>query len=1202
MAFLQVIWDGNDITQETLSYQRQSILCNSYGSIALVIDGHTGRNYQPWDTITVYEDSNKVGEYFIVEISITDDDGSAFIVAENSVKKLNDYFIPRLIKPGGVTTCKYWIQRFLDDAKVSYNFTDSGSGSALPKETVFEPDTAYNLVVPLLQKSGWYLYFDKNNVAQIGKLDTARAVAGAYNHQTILEINVTTDDKMLRNRAVVWGNTDRLTGQRIKASIQRPTVWDYDANDIRTVVIADNHIRNTGLAYTLADKIIKEFEKPTVIKHFSVAGPQDVQVTDYLRVTSSTWTGIGMVTEITTAYTPDGGFVTTFTLDQRCPRIWGYSGVGDDYVYIGTESTGVWRKQLSSDTWTDYSTGLPTGVGIRDLHIYNGLFACVTTSGTAYYRVIDDASWTQINLSGTYTDALGTTYPVTSVEAKYCVIDRNSDYNIEVGLQTIPPASGRPFHVRYSPVTQSVVNTQPIYLSGKHNLNLLDITRTFEDSLASVKEARIQTTYVVSGTISATDDGGFGAHSVADFDTQIGYDGAFYKSNVTLPVIVDGDSYSQIKTFISTSTLTNFVSSNAPGTGNLGRVWYMKDAGSNLYDLRTSYVHSGGYWNNSLICTTTSGTSPPWFLWKSDAGAFSYLAEHPVFGNYTRYHYVIDTSTGNLTRTTLYQPAGNDYNGGITNKYYCELYRTFNSPNYYHYVYVVDMEAGTYTNTSTIIETAARAPIKGFRAGSDGWVWVYTREDSGTIYAQAVGADSSGNVFTGNETAVFSVDDYVTEGASTRLEGTSTGNISYTQTGRYFFPSFTLPIAKNATYTNLLFRTDWSSGGKLYYKFYTITIKIDLTNNGNITTASTVQNSVLNVTDSIWTSEGITAPKVDDTYAFTFMPVGNIYGDGYVAQNYNNGASIEIANKTLTSVLGVVTPSSFDTASLTFTVFKDIARNTDCTDDVIYAVCRTSTADYLVGFSSTGAVKRQFTDSSLSLDARDLAISHNLVLIRDNSASVYEAIKYIDNFDYVQTRTDAVTNYHILKQITTSGVWENIKPSGTRPYLFDENLSLPLLIYPRNPSGYTSDLAGFVYATNAMTQAGWYTEQGSRGIEMWKTHDARTFSATGGFVVESGIINKDIMSKIGIVGDGALRVIDANLSGYYSTVKTFSGWGEPVKFETSNIDNPPYMFVVVSGGGKHTFYQRNPTESVWNSKSVALPSGYVTIIRMDDQK
>lgn len=389
---VQILHNSVDITTYVTEYNREQNICTSIGLFDVQISLTCPRTFNPGDTIVLYEGGIKKGTYYASILS--DEESGSFhtLNCQDGSKRLSDYFIARSYLINYPSNTKYWISKFLTEAQVSYTYDVDGSGGLLSNNTSLGMQSCYEQIVQLLQMSGWYMYFDADNTAHIGELNKdVDDIAEDLQRNEILNIKVMKHDQMLRNRAVVWGNADPITGAWVFANLQTITKWNYGTKDLRAVVVSNSNIPNVSTAYTLAKKVLNEFARITVEKELEVAGAKDVVIGDFVYVNSNIYSGSGLVTSIGSTLSQEG-LVTNMILDQRCPRLFGYFNFGD-YVYVSTWGNGVWRKHIEYDhTWYNYSTGL-VELKISDLYKNNNLLSCVTEAGVAYYSKDFIGSW-----------------------------------------------------------------------------------------------------------------------------------------------------------------------------------------------------------------------------------------------------------------------------------------------------------------------------------------------------------------------------------------------------------------------------------------------------------------------------------------------------------------------------------------------------------------------------------------------------------------------------------------------------------------------------------------------------------------------------------------------------------------------------------------------------------------------------------------
>lgn len=427
--------NDSSILSTTISYRRDTNLCSSIGTLEVVLVDD-GTRFDPWDVVLLYENNGLKGTYYIANCDVSAKDGTYTIYCQDDSKRLIDYFIDESYDIGeDIAYTSTWISTFMSLAGVGYNIK-GGQGVPLSKNTTLGLCSAYDAITQLLQYSGWYMYFDEGGTAQIGPHSLGERVAEDVPIYQVLTSKLVKHDSMLRNRVVVWGNSDPETGDWIIADVRKPTQWDYDSGDLRTVVYSNTDIYNQATAEEISRKILKEFAKITYEKYFSLAGLFDFFIADTIKMHCHDWTGKGLITSISVSVNSTGA-ITDIVLDERCPRLFAYwDNILPEYtyVYIGTDTSGVWRKPIGEDAWEDYSQGLPSGEysgyrNIYDLYINQDNFVTVNTSGEAYYRYDDGDTDTEWGLLyPTNVQSSGGTVPTSSLEAKACAINHlNND-------------------------------------------------------------------------------------------------------------------------------------------------------------------------------------------------------------------------------------------------------------------------------------------------------------------------------------------------------------------------------------------------------------------------------------------------------------------------------------------------------------------------------------------------------------------------------------------------------------------------------------------------------------------------------------------------------------------------------------------------------------------------------------------------------
>lgn len=528
---VQVKHNGTDITGHVISYNREHKICTGIGMIELDVEYTYSTSFDPWDTIAIYENGDHVATYYVSSASESQPNSVISVTAQDKSKRLSDYFITDSYLIDYPSYSRYWIETFLTEVGISYTFLTDSQGNLLSNNTALGLMTAYEQVISLLQMSGWYITFNAGGKAIIGKLDTDKAKSGgSLGTHDITEIKAEKSDRMYRNRVVVWGHGDPASSRWVFADVRKPTKWDYDKKDLRTILISNSNIPTVKDAFMLANQALTEFARLNVEKFITATGARDMSIGDVISVRTKVFTGKGLITTFGVSMSRSG-LLTNIALDERCPRLFGFYNPGG-YVYVGTFGSGVWRKHILdyshgvpsgvvlsglatnvySGTWFNYSSGLKE-LEVTDLHINNGVLSSVTSAGTMYYSLEDITPWSGVAMSGLQVSISGIILDPTvysGLKARACIVDRDTnnvrfavdnysgmnygDFLMEtensstlnggfqytvsgfiIGSGIWGASGGRGWVLDVNPYDGAIENTYPISVSGDYNIFVYDI-------------------------------------------------------------------------------------------------------------------------------------------------------------------------------------------------------------------------------------------------------------------------------------------------------------------------------------------------------------------------------------------------------------------------------------------------------------------------------------------------------------------------------------------------------------------------------------------------------------------------------------------------------------------------------------------------------------------------------------------------------
>lgn len=467
--------NSTNINSSVIKYNWTKKICSGEGLLQLELK--SSHSISIGDVITITENGTKKGTYTVETVSEDKKLGSLLVDARDGFKLLKDYFIDDLLEVYTSQSSRTWIETILNRAGVTYSFTTVSYGVALSDTISLGMQTAVEAVTPLLQMNGWYMYFNADNTCIIGSLsESPDSYTDVFaEDENLLSISVDTNDASLRNRCVVWGGNVTGADDRAFADVSKPTAWDIDASDIRTVAIGNSSIRSYYIANVIAQKVLAEFANLNSVKTLTAEGATTETLGSFVFVKSKAYDGLGRITTLGSTVSSKG-FITNVILDERCPRIFYYWGNPAEYVYIGTAADGVYRKTLEEDVYTDFSTGLPAGSYVTDLKVSNGLFACVTNAGGGYTRTLAQSSWNVVASGDLIDSSSDTVFSPATTLCKACDINQDTG-DMYFVYATASGYTPRSWIVTTDAYQRSVSNYQVVVsgLEDEYNQFIVDI-------------------------------------------------------------------------------------------------------------------------------------------------------------------------------------------------------------------------------------------------------------------------------------------------------------------------------------------------------------------------------------------------------------------------------------------------------------------------------------------------------------------------------------------------------------------------------------------------------------------------------------------------------------------------------------------------------------------------------------------------------
>jgi hypothetical protein len=1238
-----VIWNGTDITNQVIYYNRTQNICSGVGTFKVNIK--RGLNIEIGHTIVLYEGGEKKGTYFIHTVSEDIPDSSITIEAQDGSKQLNDYFIAESYLIDYPTYTRTWIEKFLSEANISYSFNTNENGSPLSNNTALGMNNLYETLTYLLQSSGWYYYFNAENVCIIGQLDVdIHNYSLKITDSDILKIDTNTNDTMLRNRSVVWGNGNPETKSWVYSDLSVDTPWNYDQEDKRTVVLTNGYIKDNATAYSINRKLLDEFSQITYLKQIDIHGPRDISLGECVFVDSTYYTGVGIVTSISSTLGKDG-FFTTVILDERCPRLIGYFSLGG-YVYVGTKGAGVWRKPLKySNVWENYSAGI-VDLNIKDLSISNGIFACVTDSGHLYTRDIASSYWGKINPMP-MKDVEDPEIVYSGLICTGCAVDKDTSHIYAVFTESKPyvlngaiSASGTPRSWLFDFPSRYYYTATPIQLSGEDGILDPDVTSWDVDSSGDSR-------YI--SAIGSTEQPLVleGGPSYLGYQNGNNVDpvGTF---NVVFPKRINNEQpyrYNYIRSNLSTKSnckcLSNVILHDESAfptsveTSKNYAIYVEIDEYNNVYLAKgiAYFDTETSRFNQEITNYIKIGTYQEYNYWIYEdilANKVYVVSRNEVYDSYNNWYlesfnyYIVNLNNNTYTKTqrNTYTTCknkyfGNDFYGGETefvmdsvfigSRLYVLIQVFFNS---FSGIYLASFDMTTGDGTTISLST-------------------YNGSDK-VLMARSISCNSSDAFVPILKFSYPKVEFIISTISGTSHTETTYSvydpteeNIAYTDPGFTFFNCFLSggKLSSDETYQmgSVEFKYVYQVGSGSYenHTFVIIGLK-----NSTLTYQVYNRKYVVNQSYNPFydTFKEMDGPwRYDNNFGILncgqFFPTISRYKEPYLI---TGGTSSDEPNKIiLWNPFTATKVTEFSIYPLEYYnkyTFIDVVPRFDDSDDTILirAGIDGGSIILLAIDSRSFTIKKRFETYNLfnllPFSPRVFAVGRYLCCLQQSntylSGTVYTITGFIDPDNYILKRK--VGAYGIIREKEKVFTW-----LGSTETLdsVESSKGYPTLAYGGNPLNNN----GNIYFNVRITGSGENEFLWKMNLipENYYVSDARYFNITSGSGISRCIgfcqDDPDDNSRL-MIADLSLILTSGNPV-FNSVIPqpwftTFSGYVNHL--ETSNLGDYPYVFVSISGLPNH-FYQKDSIDYLHNypttfiERSIGLPNKEITVIRLDDR-
>jgi len=419
--FVRVKIEGKDQDNYVKRYERTTSLCSIGDSFILDVKFDISPIPSPYDDIKIkeyWEGSTKtVLRGYIVSV-IRNFDGTITLEGMDKSLLLYDYFIPERVDSNGETV-DYWISWIASQVGLPIHFYAT-STTIVPEDTPLGLQNASDVIEQLERIGGYYVrYSSTNDRLEVFRLESSEPVItintlDSNNRINAIDFSYGTDKT--RNVVKVYGgyryNPDTEENEFIYSSANK-SINSLLVDKIS--VIANPSIKTYTHANIIANKILRTVASEDTMMHISLEGLySDYNAGDYLAVWNADleylieegeiiyyrdqdkfvnkFTGDRQITTISSRV-DESGVYTTFTTDEKCPRI--SIQLPRPPVYITTSGDGVGVSWDGAENFYADNAGLVSSdeLNVKGIAANNYGHQMIYTANGFYVRDSSISPW-----------------------------------------------------------------------------------------------------------------------------------------------------------------------------------------------------------------------------------------------------------------------------------------------------------------------------------------------------------------------------------------------------------------------------------------------------------------------------------------------------------------------------------------------------------------------------------------------------------------------------------------------------------------------------------------------------------------------------------------------------------------------------------------------------------------------------------------
>lgn len=394
---------GQPIEGYVRSLRRQGHLCSPGQIATLALSTNFPVDPESSNELIIYEQGVLVFTGYIQKVSRNKPTFDWIVEGMDTYQRVQSTFLEspltvgyspeteQPIKNYQPLTTDYWIGYVLSQCGSSYSI-ESG-GHTVPQGVQLGLRSAHETLQDIMAYSSQYAWVNPSGTVEIKRVSRN---AAHYHFSDFLSFEYKKDDEWTRTNIKVYGLRSGY-GSRERNVFANASVSLPNIVPDRVTAIATPMIQTGDEAQRVADYMLGELGDVTWVATGVIEGDPTIQIGKSARMTYLDFDRTDVITSMESQW-DQNGYIMKVTIGERCPRISGWSRLYPP-IFAGTTQHGVYKSTDGGINWTEFNTGLPSGIKNVTRLGFNSFFEGMAIVNNSLY----------------YTDGIGDTWQTRSL-------------------------------------------------------------------------------------------------------------------------------------------------------------------------------------------------------------------------------------------------------------------------------------------------------------------------------------------------------------------------------------------------------------------------------------------------------------------------------------------------------------------------------------------------------------------------------------------------------------------------------------------------------------------------------------------------------------------------------------------------------------------------------------------------------------------